>query len=512
MDPQTYPISLRLTGVMHKEKKKMYLVSVLWSDQNEIVVYRTFKDFEKLHVSKPPTLSRNPNYLDLHDFILPETNEEVECRGQKTPTKSLVRLKFLQKYCNELLRCDPRVCQCTDLVQFFHPNKQDLQPEFSSNRQVISYNKNNMYLTKDGRGGNVTKPFVTETYRCVAAYETKDTKNKPFKVAADENIDVLIKDKAGWWLIENDEKQMAWFPAPYLEKLEADSEDEIDGSTQKGKRLLYTAIKSYKATKDDEITVIIGAVVEVLQKPENGWWFVRYKEKAGYIPSIYLQPYNYPHIQLTPSLPARQNSLNLEVPSLGQHPQFSHSQGNLLEMPSSRPSSPHLLQPESKKKSRSLNILPASSPAPLAVVPASNVTNGSVHRHPPPTITIEMDDDDEGGRSINIYSQGSFDSESDFSFSDDLSCSSGSSSLNLSSTEDGPSFRHTPPPPNSNHLSPSTGARMMSSVSDPNLYKGPTSPKVPPRPRPQQILTRCTTITRKNAAKGSNTHSGIASS
>ena len=48
-----------------------------------------------------------------------------------------------------------------------------------------------------GSGGNVTHPFVTETYRCVAPYETKDTKNKPFKVAVDEKVDVLIKDKAG---------------------------------------------------------------------------------------------------------------------------------------------------------------------------------------------------------------------------------------------------------------------------------------------------------------------------
>lgn len=48
-----------------------------------------------------------------------------------------------------------------------------------------------------GSVGNVTQPFVTETYRCVALYETKDTKNKPFKVATDEKVDVLIKDKAG---------------------------------------------------------------------------------------------------------------------------------------------------------------------------------------------------------------------------------------------------------------------------------------------------------------------------
>lgn len=111
--------------------------------------------------------------------------------------------------------------------------------------------------------GSVTRPFVTETYRCVAQYETKDTKNKAFKVAADEKVDVLIKDKAGgrpsrlgperpngrgfsssfsfsfspavrlgWWLVENEEKRMAWFPAPYLEKDE--EEDGADGAPERG--------------------------------------------------------------------------------------------------------------------------------------------------------------------------------------------------------------------------------------------------------------------------------------
>lgn len=56
----------------------------------------------------------------------------------KSPTRSLVRLKFLQKYCNELLTCEPRVCQSAELVQFFHPTAQDLQPDFFKNRQVTS--------------------------------------------------------------------------------------------------------------------------------------------------------------------------------------------------------------------------------------------------------------------------------------------------------------------------------------------------------------------------------------
>ena len=52
----------------------------------------------------------------------------------KGPTKSLVQLKCLQKYCSELLSCDPRVPQSSDLVTFFQPKSQDLDPQFAKNR------------------------------------------------------------------------------------------------------------------------------------------------------------------------------------------------------------------------------------------------------------------------------------------------------------------------------------------------------------------------------------------
>lgn len=45
--------------------------------------------------------------------------------------------------------------------------------------------------------GEVTQPFVTEAYTCVAPYETKDSKNKPLKVAKGDKLDVVIKDKGG---------------------------------------------------------------------------------------------------------------------------------------------------------------------------------------------------------------------------------------------------------------------------------------------------------------------------
>ncbi|KAK9535012.1 hypothetical protein VZT92_007419 [Zoarces viviparus] len=505
MEGHRYPISVGLIGVMHKEKCKMYMTSVLWSDENEIVVYRTFQDFKAMHKQLkkafPPA-----NKMKKSDRIIPKfQDKKLNGGGQKKgPTKSLLRLKFLQKYCSELLSCDEQVSQSADLIQFFHPKDQDLQPEFAKNSIMILPSEDEVSANAGQvKGGNVTQPFVTETYRCVAPYETKDTKNKPFKVAVDEKVDVLIKDQAGWWLVENEDKRMAWFPAPYLESLDDDDdadEDDIDGSPEKGG--LYTAVKSYKATKGDEITVSIGSVVEVLQKSDNGWWLIRYNNKAGYIPTMYLQPYNFPHIRMT----ANHQNRRASSPNLTPEPQsnqLSLSQGNLLQLPPIRSSTPNPLPPHWQKKSTSLDIPPEDT----HFQPPAATSPTAAEYVPPPTIILEMDGKQERREmSPRADSEESFSSESDFS--DELNSSWASSSsfnLNLSHSYNEEQLRlsRTPPPMASNRLSPESilEGRLMPSVSDPNLYKGPKTPKVPPRPRTQDILTRCTTVTRKNATK-----------
>ncbi|XP_034566876.1 NADPH oxidase organizer 1a [Notolabrus celidotus] len=517
MEEQRFPLSVRLIGVMHKEKSKMFMTSVLWSDQNEIVVYRTFGDFVNMH-KKLKKVFPPASKLKKSDRVLPKFRaQKIKRQGKKKgPTKSLARLKSLQNYCNELLSCDARVAQSADVIQFFHPIDQDLQPEFSKNSVMIMPSEDEVQA-KVG-GGNVTQPFVTETYRCVAPYETKDTKNKPFKVALDEKVDVLIKDKAGWWLVETEDKRMAWFPAPYLEKMEDDTDDdddELDGPYDRG--MLYCAIKSYKATKDDEITVSIGTVVEILQKSDNGWWLIRYSGKTGYIPTMYLQPYNYPQIRMTAHKQDKRPSSPFPLSGLEHQPrQFSHSQGNLLLLSPVRSSSPQPLQLESRQRSHSLNTLSDQLPPPPARITTPNpppadraaITPTTPTYPPPPAIMVQMDGEEaQGGKSWRDESQESFSSDStDFSFSDDLSSSSASSIMNLSPTKNDDQMRlsRTPPPPSNNRLSPTTAneGRLMPSISDPSLYKGPTSPKVPPRPQAQEILQRCTTVTRKNAARG----------
>lgn len=228
---------------------------------------------------------------------------------------------------------------------------------------------------------------------------------------------------------------------------------------------------------------------------------------------MYLQPYNYPHIRMTPNHPDC-GSVSPTLQLLQSH-QLSHSQGNLLHLPPVRSPSPHQLQVDSRERSRSLNIVseqPPAQPAARATHAhtANIATRPATSKHtPPPMITVEMDrGEGRRGRSQTIDSEGSLASDSsDFSWSDELSSSSASSTVNLSlgaNNNEQLRLSRTPPPMASNRLSPASGfeGKMIPSVSDPNLYKGPMTPKVPPRPRAQEILTRCSTVTRKNATRG----------
>ncbi|XP_059406990.1 uncharacterized protein LOC132141472 [Carassius carassius] len=324
---------------------------------------------------------------------------------------------------------------------------------------------------------NVTQPIVTETYRCIATYETKDTKNRPFKVEVDETVDVLIKDQKGWWLVENEAKNLAWFPAPYLQRAEMDDDgpDVMDG---KGS-VFYVAAKSYRAINSDELSVEIGSVVEVLQKSDNGWWIVRYNRKAGFVPSMYLQPYNDPRMHLMPAKwEITSSTLNLtQLQRPGENflqvssRELSRSQGNLGPPRST-------LDPKDKQMSRSM----------------SRLTDAHTTWLNPPSVRVEFVEN--GQQSSVSYDSEEFSDESSFSGSDSLNCSYTGEQLRRSCT---------PTPDSSGSLSPESAGedKMIGSRSDPSLNKMPSSPKVPPRPQAQEILNRCTTVTRKNLQRTS---------
>ncbi|KAL4601510.1 NADPH oxidase organizer 1-like, partial [Arapaima gigas] len=394
--------------------------------------------------------------------VLPSFRAKINSFQRRGSSKAMLRLKALEKYCGELLSCDPSVTQSFEVVQFFQPQNRDLEPDYAKNSFVIMPSDDIADSQPAGdekrhSAGSISQPFVTETYRCVATYETKDTKNRPFRVAVNDTVDVLIKDKAGWWLVENDEKHLAWFPAPFLERCEEDDEDEDNENESASQGALHCVVRNYQSSKDDELSVNIGAKVQVLQKSDNGWWLVRHNSKAGYVPFMYLQPYTNPHLRLQ----ALQKDMRSSTLSLTQLHFPESGPQESLQLPSHKAKESRL-KATLKQKSRSMELLPESNSH--CIPPISEEVAG-------PTRSLSTDSEDSDG------SEGS-----QFSFNDEGN-SSGSDSDSVSTGHiDG----------EEQSCAPQAESRSSSlTVSIP--------PKMPPRPRPQEIFSRCTTMTRKAA-------------
>ncbi|XP_042340702.1 SH3 and PX domain-containing protein 2A isoform X4 [Plectropomus leopardus] len=53
---------------------------------------------------------------------------------------------------------------------------------------------------------------------------------------------------------------------------------------------LYRSLDAYKKVQDSEISFPANVEVEVLEKQESGWWYIRWGSEEGWAPSYYLEP------------------------------------------------------------------------------------------------------------------------------------------------------------------------------------------------------------------------------
>ncbi|XP_077643081.1 NADPH oxidase organizer 1 [Lonchura striata] len=312
---------------MQCRKQKNYMMFVSWSDQNNILIYRTFEDFKKFHKElkrKFPTENGSLRSLPRFKGITMQQR-----KGGKL-NRCLEILKLLETYSQELLKTDVKISRGEEVNQFFKAQTQDLDPSFPENSVVIMPSA--FRREKSPQPLSITLPQASQSYRCIEAFETKDTKNKPFTVAQKEIVEVLIKDMTGWWLVENADKQIAWFPASYLEELDA-CEDIQNAFSSNEEGSLYFVVQAYEAQKADELSLNQGVVVEVLRTSHNGWWLIRYNGCTGYMPSLCLRPYQNPHHKLqsilscspgtcTPQPPRQQHGRSLRLPRASSTPQL----------------------------------------------------------------------------------------------------------------------------------------------------------------------------------------------
>ncbi|XP_006013346.1 NADPH oxidase organizer 1a [Latimeria chalumnae] len=482
MSDNRLPLQVKLIGIMQNGNQKIYMVSVVWSDQNNIIIYRTFDDFKQLNKELQRKFLTGSGLFRKSASNLPEFKDApIKFKRKKGASKSMLRLKLLEKYSANLLNAEENVSQSEEVIQFFSAKMQDLEPSFPKNSIIIMPSEEDEEAGQDTKthSPTITNPVTWEIYKCIEEYETKDTKNRPFKVNKGQTVEVLIKDNTGWWLVENEEKQLAWFPAPYLEKC---SFTEVDGTENKqSEDEIYYAIKAYEAKNEDELSINIGVVVEVLEKSEDGYWLIYYNERNGYVPSMYLQPYKNPHMKLQVF---HNNELSTSTPNLYR----SASNTNLSKNPFKAGGTLEVdqFQPGNIKQARSLSCI-------------ANMDYDEKLRFPSTlsTSATSLDSENVCSRSSSNRS----DSSEEFPNSPEHTRPT-SNFLNVSSAHVAKRMpRSTPPQSPIKIIIESADEVSSPGCSDPLLFKPdepiPSPPKMPPRPKPKEILTRCTTITKK---------------
>ncbi|NXK55716.1 NOXO1 oxidase, partial [Chauna torquata] len=310
-----FPVDMKAVGLMQCRKQKKYMIFVSWSDQNNILIYRTFEEFKRFHKELKRKFPIESGSLRRSDRTIPKFKDaNVKQRKSGKMNRSLERLKLLETYSQALLKMDAKISQGEDVIQFFKAQTQDLDPCFPEDSVVIMPSEIGGEKKKQAQQqlSSITHPQASQSYRCIETFETKDAKNKTFKVAKKEIVEVLLKDMTGWWLVENADKQIAWFPASYLEEIDV-HEDIQNALSSNEEGSLYFVMRAYESQKADELSLNNGVVVEVVRKSDNGWWLIRYNGRTGYMPSMCLQPYKNPHHKLQTIMNC---GLNISTPNL----------------------------------------------------------------------------------------------------------------------------------------------------------------------------------------------------
>ncbi|NXN33457.1 NOXO1 oxidase, partial [Nycticryphes semicollaris] len=472
MSSSRYPVDVKAVGLMQCGKQKKYMMFVSWSDQNKILIYRTFEEFKSFHKELKRKFPIENGSLRRSDRTIPRF-KDINMKHRKIGklNRSLEILKLLETYAQELLKTEAKISQGGDVIQFFKAHTQDLDPSFPENSVVIMPSEiGGGKKNQAGQQLSITRPQASQSYRCIETFETKDTKNKTFKVATKEIVEVLIKDMTGWWLVENADKQIAWFPASYLEEIDIHKDiQNVLSSDKEGN--LYFVVRDYESQKADELSLNNGVVVEVVKKSDDGWWLIQYNGCTGYMPSMCLQPYKNPHHKLQTIMTC---GLNVSTPNLAASATAPQPQGEAMGEHRVRASS-SLDQTEedlNSLRSRSKS-LPRASSTPDLESDSSSVSSGSSSEQ-----DGRLNWKPELSRSLPEVKQAR------------------SSPLEHAlATKSSKSPHLTHKDRNDSGFVESSATDLSHSLTEPDLAT--CIPKVPTRPSDHEILQKCSTITKR---------------
>ncbi|KAM5227333.1 NADPH oxidase organizer 1 [Ctenodactylus gundi] len=277
------PVSVRAVSLVQLEQLQTFAFSVHWSDGSDSFVRRSWKEFRQLQKTLKQTFPTEAGLLR-SERVLPKLRDApLLVRGGRLG-RGLERLQLLETYSHALLST-ARVSQSPELTGFFMPQALDLEPSLPPHSLVI-------LPTREGTPAcPADSPAIhslkVQSLRSVQPFRTQDTHGKPFQALAQESLDVLLRHPSGWWLVANEDQQMAWFPAPYLEEV---PRAQAAAMSLRSSGAQFCTSRAYKGSRSDELSVPDGACVRVLEASDCGWWLCRLGDQDGLLPSVLLQP------------------------------------------------------------------------------------------------------------------------------------------------------------------------------------------------------------------------------
>ncbi|KAL0617264.1 NADPH oxidase organizer 1 [Plecturocebus cupreus] len=283
-----YPVSVRGAALVQIKRLQTFAFSVRWSDGSDTFVRRSWEEFRRLKKTLKETFPVEAGLLRKSDRILPKLlDAPLLARGGRT-SRGLTRLQLLETYSQRLLVTAERVARSPVITGFFAPQPLDLEPALPPGSRVILPAAVEPPLSR-AAGRLSIHSLEAQSLRCLQSFCTQDTRDRPFQVQAQESLDVLLRHPSGWWLVENQDQQTAWFPAPYLEEVAAGQGWEgVPSPGSSGPQ--FCASCAYEGSRADELSVPAGARVRVLKTSDRGWWLCRYGDRAGLLPAVVLRP------------------------------------------------------------------------------------------------------------------------------------------------------------------------------------------------------------------------------
>ncbi|XP_061408708.1 SH3 and PX domain-containing protein 2B [Lethenteron reissneri] len=256
-------------------KHYVYIIYVSWSDNSSHTIYRRYSKFFDLQMQLLDKFPVQGGQKDPKQRTIPFLPGKILFRRSHIRDVAVRRLKPIDEYCRALVQLPAEISQCEDVLHFFEARAEDLNPpkeDAGSKRKLGSE--------------GIAEALVLEQYVVVAEY--KKQQNSELNLVAGQVVEVIEKTETGWWFVSAQEEQ-GWVPATYLEPRDGSQDDLLIQNANPGEEERYTVMHTYAAQDGDELELDKGALVDVLQKNLEGWWFIRYQGKEGWAPASYLR-------------------------------------------------------------------------------------------------------------------------------------------------------------------------------------------------------------------------------